>query len=173
MNGLKLGSIMLASLGFLFFNSPVSAQNNLRADLESFQEVPPISSPASGQFRAKVIKNTSIEYTLSYKGLEEDVTVTQSHIHFGQPGVNGGIVVFLCQVEGTSVDPTGLAPQCPASREGSVSGTLTSANLVAVPLQGIEGITIAELLRAIREDVTYVNVHTTKFGSGEIRGQIK
>ena len=96
MKRFNLGVAILASLGFLLLNSPVSTQNSLRAELESFQEVPPISSPASGQFRAKVIKNTSIEYTLSYKGLEEDVTVTQSHIHFGQPGVNGGIVVFLC-----------------------------------------------------------------------------
>ena len=71
MNGLRLGSIMLASLGFLLLNSPVSAQNSLRADLESFQEVPAVSSPASGEFRAKVIKNTTIEYTLSYKGLED------------------------------------------------------------------------------------------------------
>lgn len=174
MKRFNLGSIMLASLGFLFFNNPVSAQNTMRADLESFQEVPPISSPASGQFRAKVIKNTSIEYTLSYKGLEADAT--QSHIHFGQRGVAGGIVVFLCQ--GTSLDPTGLAPTCPL-REGSVSGTLTSANLAPnaqAQGQGIEGATapeFAELLKAIRDDVTYVNVHTTKFTGGEIRGQIK
>ena len=173
MNGLKLGSIMLASLGFLLFNSPVSAQNNLRAELESSEEVPAVSSPASGQFRAKVIKNTSIEYTLSYKGLEADAT--QSHIHIGQRSVNGGIVVFLCS--GTSVDPTSLAPQCPA-REGTVTGTLTSANLAPnaqAQGQGIEGETanFAELLKAIRDDVAYVNVHTTKFTGGEIRGQIK
>ena len=125
MNGFKLGSIMLASLGFLLLNSPVSAQNNLRAELESFQEVPAVSSPASGQFRAKVIKNTSIEYTLSYKGLEEDAT--QSHIHIGQRGVNGGIVVFLCQTEHRWT-PRVLRLSA-RLREGSVSGTLTSANL--------------------------------------------
>ena len=174
MNGLKLGSIMLASLGLLLLNSPVSAQNNLRAELESSQEVPAVSSPASGQFRAKVIKNLSIEYTLSYKGLED--VATQSHIHIGQRSVNGGIVVYLCQTG--VLDPTGLAPLCPA-REGSVSGTLTSANLAPnaqAQGQGIEGATaenFAELLRAIRDDVAYVNVHTKKFTGGEIRGQIK
>ena len=174
MKRFNLSAMILASLGFLLFNNPVSAQNNMRADLESFQEVPSVLSPASGQFRAKVIKNTTIEYTLSYKGLEADAT--QSHIHIGQRSVNGGIVVFLCQA--SVVDPTGLAPTCPA-REGSVTGTLTSANLApnaTAQGQGIEGASaenFAELLRAIREDVAYVNVHTTKFGSGEIRGQIK
>jgi len=177
MKRFNLCSIVLASFGCLLFNNPVSAQNTMRADLESFQEVPAVSSPASGQFRAKVIKNTTIEYTLSYKGLEDDAT--QSHIHIGQRSVNGGIVVFLCQIKlGPSPDPTGLAPECPA-REGTVTGTLTSANLApnaGAKGQGIEGATaenFAELLKAIREDVAYVNVHTTKFGSGEIRGQIK
>ena len=175
MKPFNLCSLVLASFGFLLFNNPVSAQNTMRADLESFQEVPAVSSPASGQFRAKVIKNTTIEYTLSYKGLEADAT--QSHIHIGQRSVNGGIVVYLCQT-GTNLDPTKLAPICPA-REGSVTGTLTSANLApnaGAQGQGIEGATtenFAELLRAIRDDVAYVNVHTTKFGSGEIRGQIK
>ena len=174
MNGLKLGSIMLASLGLLLLNSPVSAQNNLRAELESSQEVPAVSSTASGQFRAKVIKNTTIEYTLSYKGLEADAT--QSHIHIGQRSVNGGIVVFLCQA--AVKDPKGLAPTCPA-REGSVTGTLTAANLApntGAQGQGIEGDSaenFAELLKAIRDDVAYVNVHTATFTGGEIRGQIK
>ena len=60
-----------------------------------------------------------------------------------------------------------------------MTGTLTSANLApnaGAQGQGIEGATaenFAELLKAIRDDVAYVNVHTTKFGSGEIRGQIK
>jgi hypothetical protein len=173
-----IGSIMLTGICLLFFNSSVSAQNNnLRADLESFQEVPSVSSPASGQFRAKIIKNSSIEYTLTYKGLEADAT--QSHIHFGQPGVNGGIVVFLCQTA-TNADPTNLAPQCPL-REGTVTGTISQANVIdRAAGQGIDWSNtgtsapeFAELLRAIREDVTYANVHTTKFGSGEIRGQIK
>ena len=84
-------------------------------------------------------------------------------------GVNGGIVVFLCQI--ADLD-TGLAPQ---SRPGK--GACRAANLTAQAQgQGIEVASapeFAEFLRAIREDVTYVNVHTTKFTIGEIRGQIK
>src|SRR4030095_11967630 len=65
-------------------------------------------------------------YTETYSGLQG--TVTQSHIHVGQLGVNGSIVIFLCQTA-ANPDPTGLAPQCP--HQGTVSGTITTANVIA------------------------------------------
>jgi hypothetical protein len=116
----------------------------------------------------------SITYTLSYSGLEGDIR--QAHIHFAQRGVNGGIVVFLCQTT-FNPDPTGHAPTCPQS--GTVTGTLTAANMTGGALaQGIAPGEFGELVRAIRAGVTYANVHSagtgvpTNFAAGEIRGQI-
>ena len=90
--------------------------------------------------------------------------------------MNGGIVVFLCQTA-TNPDPTGHAPTCPQS--GTVTGTLTAANMTAsAEAQGIAPGEFAELVRAIRAGVTYANVHSagtgvpTNFALGEIRGQI-
>ena len=39
--------------------------------------------------------------------------------------------------------------------------------------QGLNTGALAELIRAIRDGVTYANVHSTMFPGGEIRGQIK
>jgi len=39
--------------------------------------------------------------------------------------------------------------------------------------QGINAGEFAELVHAIREGVTYANVHNAVFPSGEIRGQIR
>lgn len=57
---------------------------------------------------------------------------------------------------------------------------LTAANLVGPSGQdiasGATGGTLeefAEALKAIRAGVTYANVHSSKVGSGEIRGQIE
>lgn len=138
--------------------------------LVSYQEVPAISSRASGQFRAFIDEQAgTITYKLSYQGLTGDVR--QSHIHFGQHSVNGAISVFLCQTA-TNVDPTGLAPQCPQS--GTVSGLLQSANMAAgTTAQGIAPGEFAELVAAIRAGVAYVNVHTSTFPGGEIRGQLR
>jgi hypothetical protein len=179
MKRFTFGSLLLAALVALV---GTAFAQNIKADLQGFEEVPPISSAATGQFRAKINKDLSIDYTLTYSGLEADATA--SHIHFGQSGVSGGIVVFLCQTgvspAGTA-DETGHAPFCPA-RQGTVRGTITAANVTnRAAAQGIEGdgaagATIAEyaeFVKAIRDGIAYANVHSTKFPSGEIRGQIK
>jgi hypothetical protein len=82
------------------------------------------------------------------------------------------VSVFLCQTE-ASPDPTGLAPRCPQS--GRVTGILQSANMIAGPIvnQGIAPGEFAELVAAIRAGVTYVNVHSSTFPGGEVRGHLQ
>ena len=165
--------VMVAFLALL--SLPATADDDRRqfvfARLVSYQEVPAISSSASGQFRAFIDEQAgTISYRLSYEGLSSDVR--QSHIHFGQHSVNGAISVFLCQTA-TNADGTGLAPQCP--RSGTVSGMLQSANMVTpgATAQGIAPGDFAELIAAIRAGVAYVNVHSATFPGGEIRGQLR
>lgn len=137
--------------------------------LRGFEEVPSISSPARGLFRAFINRNAgTIAYRLSYDDLQGEVR--QAHLHFGQRGVNGGVSVFLCQTA-ANPDPTGLAPTCPQS--GSVSGHLQSANVIGPDAQGIAVGEFEELLAAIRAGAVYVNVHSSTWPGGEIRGQTR
>ena len=112
-----------------------------------------------------------IRYEISYSGLE--APVTQAHIHFGQRHTVGGIVVWLCQTEGTPAPPAvaGLTPTCPAS--GTVSGTITPAQVLTATGQGLDAGQFDELVAAIRAGATYANVHSQLFPPGEIRGQIR
>ncbi|HYA30297.1 MAG TPA: CHRD domain-containing protein [Acidobacteriota bacterium] len=160
------------------FAAPVQAQK-LHTDLKGFAEVPANSTVAHGEFQAEIINDTTIAYELTYSGLED--TVRQAHIHFGQRSVAAGISLWLCQTA-TNLDPTGLAPTCPQTAQGAttVKGNLTRFNLVGPSAQGIAGgatggtaAEFAEIIAAIRAGMTYANVHSTKFPSGEIRGQIK
>jgi hypothetical protein len=160
------GPLMLAGLLLAIITSPVFAQTTLTAELEGFQEVPAVFSRATGSFRGR-LEGGRIGYRLTYRNLEGDVT--EAHIHFGQAGVNGGIAVFLCDTA-ASPDPTGLAPQCP--ERGVVTGSITRDNVIGPAGQGISEEEFAALARAIRSDVAYVNVHSTRFPEGEIRGQI-
>lgn len=157
---------LVALLAMPVATVPASSDQRIRTKLTGFEEVPAVSTVASGEFRAR-IKGDSIEYELSFNNLE--APVTQAHIHFGQFDVAGGISVWLCQTE-SQRDPAGLAPTC--AQSGTVTGIIRAANVVGPAGQGIATGEFAELLRAIRAGVTYANVHSTKFPLGEIRGQI-
>ena len=68
----------------------------------------------------------------------------------------------------------GDKPACPAmSTAGTVTGTITPANVKPLLPQGIEAGNFAEAVRAIRSGNTYANIHTTVRLGGEIRGRIK
>ena len=132
------------------------------ARLKGYEETPAINSAGTGQFIASVNSSvTSITYQLSYSGLSGPAAV--AHIHFGQRGVAGGVVAFLCG--------GGSKPACPAS--GTVTGTIVSSDIIAVPAQGIAAGDLAGVLKAMRAGLTYANVHTANFPNGEIRGQIR
>ena len=129
--------------------------------LSGYQEVPPISTTGSGSFTASLGPGgTSIDYQLSYDGMEGAVLF--AHIHFGQPGVNGGIMAFLCG--------GGNKPQCPQS--GTVSGTIVAADIQAIGTQGVEAGSFDDFFNAIKAGDAYANVHTDLFPSGAIRGRL-
>ncbi len=140
----------------------------ITAKLIGYREVPAISSTGTGSFRGRIHDDgQSLAWRLRYDGLEG--AVQQAHIHFAQKSVNGAIVVFLCTNLGNG--PAGTAP-CPPS--GTVEGVATADTMVNTGApQGLAAGEFAELLKAIRKGVTYVNVHTDKHPTGEIRGQVK
>jgi hypothetical protein len=144
------------------------ADRGVRARLSGYQEVPVVSTVGTGEFRGKIDKDTGeIDYEFSYSGMQG--MVTQAHIHLAQRGVNGGIVVWLCRT--TQAAPEGT-PLC-GSPDFESSGRITAASVVAAnPGQQFAAGELAELGKALRAGVAYVNVHTDLSPGGEIRGQI-
>jgi hypothetical protein len=159
----------LAAAVMAFATSAAMAQT-VRADLEGFQEVPVVSTAASGSLRAKIDPDgRSIFWELTYSGLQGDVR--QAHIHVGQAGVNGGIAVWLCD---TTFNPGPAGTQrCPGN-SATLNGVITSAEVVGPGgAQQLGAGEFDELVTAIRAGVTYANVHSSISGGGEIRGQIR
>jgi CHRD domain-containing protein len=153
----------------------------LRARLTGFEEVPPRLTTGHGTFTAKLSPDgNSITFTETWTGLVGNTVsgghVLFSHIHFGQRGVAAGIVVFLCGPTGPS-NPD--KPACQDSSSGSATGIITAADvfptgaLSSATDQGVKQGDLAGLLRIIRSGNAYVNIHTTEFAAGEIRGQIQ
>ena len=147
--------------------------NNAAAILDGYHENPSISTTGQGALDLTLDDTLEvIEFQLSYDQLEGIApavpagVVTAAHIHLGALGVNGGVVAHLCGGGGK--------PPCPAS--GTVTGTIVPGDISGPAVQGLDpggATTFAEFLKAIRAGFTYVNVHTTRWPTGEIRGQIK
>ncbi|SCL20092.1 CHRD domain-containing protein [Micromonospora rhizosphaerae] len=138
------------------------------AELSGYEEDPlTISTPGTGRFVAHIDeKRQEISYRLSYENLES--AVQQAHIHFGGRHQSGGIVAFLCTNLGNGPAGTQTCPPAPAT----ITGTITPADVVTAPNQGIDAGEFDELVDAIEAGVTYANVHTAVRTGGEIRGQI-
>jgi hypothetical protein len=149
------------------------------ARLNGYQEVTSISTHGFGSFRLRIARDEqSVDYVLSYRGLES--AVTQSHIHFAQRSVSGPIAVWLCDGDPAAPPnpppaPAATPPVCPPASGGTVEGTFTPNDLIATGRglgPGTDAGEWEELLAAIRVGHTYANVHTVNWGPGEIRGQI-
>ncbi len=167
---------ILSTLVLAWGAPALASAEAIQAELTGYQEVPSVSTPASGEFKAQISPDDGmIAYELSYSGLVG--TVQQSHIHFAQPAVNGSIVIWLCQTTTTPAPASvaGITPFCPQS--GTVTGHITAANVIDAtnpPSQQIAAGELDKVIAAIRAGVAYANVHATpRNPGGEIRGHIR
>ncbi len=116
----------------------------------------------------------TVAYTLIYSSVGTTPpltgTVTQAHIHFGKARDSGGILVFFCTNLTPPVGPP-TPPKCPLN-SGTVQGTLTKADIVAIAGQNVVAGDLDALADALDSNTAYANIHTTALGAGEIRGQI-
>jgi hypothetical protein len=155
----------------LAFAAPAAQAEKLKVTLSGNQEVPmSLSSGGAAEFEAEIrdeLHGPRITWVLSYNERFSS-TVTQAHIHFGQRHTNGGISIFLCTNLGNS---PGTQP-CPPGPV-TISGEATAADVIGPSGQLIAAGEIDEILAAIRAGAAYVNIHTTAFPLGEIRGQFR
>jgi hypothetical protein len=135
--------------------------DHFRTHATGGEEVPANNSRAQGQ---ALFRLSDDGLTLSYKLIVANIqNVTQSHIHLAPAGTNGGIVVWLYP----SAPPAQLIP---GRTQGVLAeGEITSNDLV----NALAGRDLEALLTEIRAGNAYVNVHTSQFPPGEIRGQLR
>ena len=159
---------VVALLGVVAAATAGGGGRDVREHLTGYEEVPAISTTGFGDFRASFSRHgDELSYRLSYDRLEG--TVQQAHIHIGQEGVNGGIVVFLCTNLGNGPAGTQACPPPPATISGEIGPEDVVGNALS---QGIEIGAFDEVVDAIEAGATYVNVHSTKWPGGEIRAQL-
>ena len=132
------------------------------ASLSGANEVPPINTAGTADVQMTIQQGT-ITFELSWAGLSAPAEV--AHLHFAPSKVNGGVMIFLCGGGGQ--------PDCPATTEGTITGTITAANVTGPAAQGINPGDLDSALEAVRDGLSYANMHNENFPSGEIRGQVR
>lgn len=143
--------ISASDLTTLVFAKPFTAL------MSGKQEVPPVDTNAFGKatFRTKS-NDTWIDYKINITGFSE---ATAAHIYTGKAGATGNVIVDL--LTGKKENPTRLGM--------AIRGNITDSSLVG-PMQGKS---LADLISAINNGDTYVNVRTQTHADGEIRGQLQ
>ena len=157
MKRLLCGAAVAAAL--LLQATPSSAQVvNMTATLGGGEETPApgLLTGAVGTATVAVdAANEEIAVTLALFNFPTGTTA--GHIHVGPRGIAGPVVINF---------------PIPAGRTGDLALTFRvgSAAFVARPENGIN--TMADAIQAIVGGGAYVNIHTSQFPAGEIRGQL-
>jgi hypothetical protein len=147
------------------FGADRSVDREFRVPLSGAQEDPTVITSARGIAVLRIVGAT-VQYQIRYRDLESDIE--QAHIHIGANDTTGGIAAFLCS--DLAGRPPGTAP-CPPS-PGRLVGVIEAAEVIGPAAQGIAPGEIADLQRAIRSGLAYVNIHTVASPAGEIRGDV-
>lgn len=139
-------------IGFLFAVFMLASTNAatanvwlLEAFLDGLQEVAPVATPASGFFTG-TLDDVSGAFTVT-TGTYQDLLAgsTAVHLHgLAPPGINAAAIITL------TLD----AP-------GTTTGTFSGAGVLTAPQ--ITGLLAGN---------TYINIHSSAFLGGEIRGQV-
>jgi DNA-binding beta-propeller fold protein YncE len=139
---------------------PAAEAQTFVANMDGDQEVHDVVTDATGDASFELSADgTAISFEVNVAGLND---VTMAHIHLGAVGEDGPVVVWLY--------PDGPPPvEIPGETTGSLAtGTITADDLVG----DLEGQPLSALIDAMAAGNTFVNVHTTEYPAGEIRGQI-
>ena len=146
----RLSLLSLPVAAALLFTTPAHASVIFTATLSGANETPPNASPAVG-LGTFTLNNaqTDLQYSIVFSGLLGGLTAM--HFHNAPPGIAGPVV--------RAIDITCCA--------GATSASLTGDWLSTDP-SPLTAALVAQLLAGN----IYVNVHSTVFPGGEIRGQL-
>ena len=125
MNIKIIGFWISIAMANLLAVAPAYSDERFSASLAGENEVPPINSAGTADFQMDI--GNTITFSINFSGLSSNLFV--AHIHFAPTKVAGGVMIFLCGGGGQ--------PACPSATSGTITGTITAANVTGPTVQGI------------------------------------
>jgi hypothetical protein len=145
---------------------PVSKIITFQGPLSGTNENPPITTQGQGTYKITLDTSTNVlTWDVQVSGLTSNIT--NGHIHGpALTNVNAGVILQF-NPQATGGIPGSTFTGIGQATSGRAQGTVTLGSTVLG--NGVSGDSLKQLLIA---GMTYVNVHTTTNGGGEVRAQI-
>ena len=188
MHNLRYLAPIIVTIWTLFLiSNTVFAQNSFRADLVGEAETPPLFSESYGTALISGNDN-SLMYKINVTSLDK---VTGVYLYRGDNSENGQVLVALLN----STKPTGvikgtlaqgtinessilvplanltIAPANNMTSNMTSVGNMTS-NMTSTLPAPVPASKLASLIELMNQNMTYINIHTSKFPDGELRGTL-
>ena len=158
---------------------PVPPVEEFTASLTGANEVPPVTTGATGSVLFAVAFDTILSYRIEVAGVD---STTAIRIYSGAAGAAGAdtlVVLFTgvaCRDPATGAAINVTSPSCRLGYTGTINpNQFKASQLTRIPLS--YGATARErfdaLLALMRAGTAHVNIHTKASPNGNIRGQIQ
>ena len=153
------GGLLLSPIGGAIAghtNTVLEASLDGRTEIDAAAAYKSIAGDPNGRGGVYVFGIDGDPKTLCYVlTVDKIAPAAAAHIHFGEAGSNGPVVVNLAR-------PT----------DGNAADCLTEGEILAsgAPAFPVDGVTVAQILA--NPSAYYVNVHNAEYPGGAIRGQL-
>ncbi|MBC7843765.1 MAG: CHRD domain-containing protein [Gemmatimonadaceae bacterium] len=134
------------------------AAERFTATLAGSSVVPATASTSTGTITFEA-RDSTLNFSLSVVNM---TGITQAHVHNAAAGANGATLVWLLPVNGN-------AAQAPSV---TLDGVISLGDISPGWVRGTPRLAMDSVKALMRAGRLYVDVHSSSFGAGEVRGQV-
>ena len=135
------------------------ASERFCGNLNGASMVPATASTTTGRVTFESVGDSTLRFSLSVVNM---TGITQAHLHAGAAGATGQLLVWLLPVNGT-------AAQAPSV---TLDGEISIGDIAPAWIRGTPRLAMDSVKALMRTGRVYVDVHSSAFTGGEIRGQV-
>ena len=135
------------------------AAERFSASLAGSSVVPATTSTTTGTITFATVGDSTIRFSLSVTNM---AGITQAHLHTAAAGANGAVLAWLLPVNGTAAQAPSVA----------LDGEISLGDIAPAWIRGTPRLAMDSVKALMREGRVYVDVHSSTFTGGELRGQV-
>jgi hypothetical protein len=158
-----LVAVAACSEDYAVISDAAPEKTNFTTTLSGANEVPAVTTTASGWANWVLEDASTIQYDIVVSGID---SITMAHFHAAAAGQNGPIMAWFVPSE------TARAAGPGSISVPSAGGVLRQNRVSRASLAMVAPYTWDSLVTRMRAGTTYLNVHTRRNPGGELRGNV-